>query len=228
MKNILIFIVVLLIGCTQSWRYSALEDIAKQEITLSAQECQTCHQQEYATWARTYHANSKRMQQIPVVQLRECAACHDNLTAHTESPAEYRPADIADFSKTDQNAVCGKCHYNYDMLGRKAINPHNRHGLLMSVGFEDKKRQITCLNCHSGHSEKSDMLRRIRAHICFTCHKEAIMTMGVFQPLNYLGMGKVCLGCHPTHGGSRVNQATRMTVGVGATCFVCHPTLEFD
>ena len=63
------------------------------------------------------------------------------------------------------------------------------------------------------------MLASIKAHICFTCHKEAIVTMGVFQPFNYLFLGKACQACHAIHGGSSGAQAARMGAGF---CVVCH------
>jgi predicted CXXCH cytochrome family protein len=68
------------------------------------------------------------------------------------------------------------------------------------------------------------MLKTSRAHTCFGCHKEAVITMGVFQPVNYLTLGKTCVSCHPAHGGSRPHQIARMTVGMAVTCIVCHPT----
>jgi len=40
------------------------------------------------------------------------------------------------------------------------------------------------------------MLVSITAPVGFTCHKEAIVTMGVFQPFNYLFFGKTCQAYH--------------------------------
>jgi predicted CXXCH cytochrome family protein len=63
------------------------------------------------------------------------------------------------------------------------------------------------------------MLKRIRAHVCFDCHKTAIATMGIFQPVNYVTFGKACQACHTVHGGRTASKVARMTVGV---CIVCH------
>jgi predicted CXXCH cytochrome family protein len=93
--------------------------------------------------------------------------------------------------------------------------------MFMSVGFEGHKRQLACLDCHSGHSGKAKMSAHLRAHTCYQCHKEAIVTMGVFLPINYLTFGKACQACHPLHGGSPASKSARMGVGV---CVVCHFT----
>ncbi len=63
------------------------------------------------------------------------------------------------------------------------------------------------------------MLAGARAHVCFRCHKTAIVTMGVFQPVNYLTFGKACQACHTVHGGSGLAKVARMSTGV---CVVCH------
>lgn len=155
---------------------------------------------------------------IPVTELHECGACHAGLTAHLADPAKT-PQKIAALTKTEQNMICGKCHYNQTLFGSKAINPHDKHALYASVGFEGQTQQLSCLDCHSGHQGKSAMLVKIKAHICYKCHTGAIVTMAVFQPFGYLTFGKACQGCHAVHGGSSSAQWGRMGVGV---CVVCH------
>ena len=217
-------IALILIGCSRTWNYTELEEFSVDTNSPPALDCRECHQREYDSWKATKHANSSHMQAIPLDQLQGCGACHGNLTSHKNEPATNVPPDLPELGKAEQNVVCGKCHYNKELLGKKAINPHDKHGLFMSVGFEGKKRQISCLDCHSGHKGKGDMLHGIRAHTCFKCHKEAIVTMGVFQLPNYLSAGKVCLGCHPPHGGTFVGKSARMITGALLTCVICHPT----
>jgi len=159
------------------------------------------------------------MARIPLEELRECGACHENAAAHVQAPGPATTPTITALTRTEQNTICGKCHYNQALFGSRAINPHDKHGLFMSVGLEGRQRQISCLDCHSGHHGGSAMLVSIKAHICFTCHREAIVTMGVFQPFNYLFAGKACQGCHTVHGGSAGEQWGRMGVGF---CIVCH------
>ncbi len=159
------------------------------------------------------------MEIVPVPELRGCGACHTGLDAHAVNPTA-KPVPVPDKTdKTGKNMVCGKCHFNHEMLGGMSINPEGKHGLFMSVGFEGKKQQISCLDCHSGHQGGADMLQSIKAHVCFKCHKGAVVTMGIFQPFNYLTFGKACQACHSVHGGSSEAQATRMGIGV---CIVCH------
>jgi len=214
-----LLIVVLLAGCARTWTFTPIDAYRPAENVPPAAACQACHQGEYDSWKRTRHASEVYMQAVPVPALRECGACHEGIAAHAADLAVKPGTSPAKASKTEQNRTCGKCHFNQDILGRSAINPDDKHALFMSVGFEGKKQQLSCLDCHSGHKGGSDMLVSIKAHICFSCHKAAIVTMGIFQPFNYLTFGKMCQGCHAIHGGSSGAQAARMGVGV---CVVCH------
>ena len=216
---ILLLIVLAAAGCARTWQFTPIDSYRPAEIAPQASVCQSCHQSEYDSWKKTRHASETHMELIPAKELRECGACHDNIAAHAADPAIKPGKSPAELSKTEQNTICGKCHYNQDLFGSGAINPQDKHALFMSVGLEGKKQQIACLDCHSGHKGGSEMLVSIKAHICFTCHKAAIVTMGVFQPFNYLTFGKACQACHAVHGGSSGAQAARMGTGV---CVICH------
>jgi predicted CXXCH cytochrome family protein len=217
---ILILIIVLtLAGCARTWHFTPLESYRPSEAVPVASACQTCHKSQYDSWKMTRHADETRMAIIPIKELQECGACHDNIAAHAANPANKPGTTPSKLNKTEQNTLCGKCHYNQDLFGSRAINPQDKHALFMSVGLEGKEQQIACLDCHSGHKGGSEMLVSIKAHVCFTCHKSAIVTMGIFQPFNYLFFGKACQACHAVHGGSSTAQATRMGVGF---CIICH------
>jgi predicted CXXCH cytochrome family protein len=95
---------------------------------------------------------------------------------------------------------CIKCHekkYAYWVksaharLGRNVINPQLDHGLFSSAGFEDKTHQLSCLDCHDVHSDHDHLLESSQSNLCFKCHESAIVTMGMFQPVNYLAGGKL-------------------------------------
>ncbi len=188
----------------------------------NAATCRNCHKNQYDNWTQSKHADFEIMKKIPDPASHYCGACHDNLSEHRDDPARISPSSFKTMDKTTQNSVCGKCHYSKDILGGGVINPEHSHGPIMSVGFEGKKKQLVCLDCHQVHGGRTNMLQGIRAHTCFKCHKEAIVTMGVFQPINYLSAGKACLTCHASHGTSTAGHATRMTVGMVVTCGICH------
>lgn len=219
-KLTFLFIAALaLFGCARVWQFTPIESFKPAKAVPQATACTPCHQSEYDSWKKTRHASETHMSVIPIQDLRECGACHEGLAAHTID-ASVKPGTAPDkLSKTEQNTLCGKCHFSQKLLNNRAINPEDKHALFMSVGFEGKKKQTACLDCHSGHKGGADMLVSIKAHICFKCHKAAIATMGVFQPFNYLTFGKACQACHAVHGGSSSAQAARMGVGV---CVVCH------
>lgn len=208
----------LIAGCARTWMFQPIESYKPAGAAPPAASCEPCHKAQFDAWKATRHGDPQYMTKIPVQELRECGACHDNLAAHA-ADAGQRPAAITKMTRTDRNMLCGKCHYNQQIFGSDAINPHDRHALIADVALEGQKKQIACLDCHSGHKGGSEMLVRIKAHICFECHTSAIITMGVFQPLNYLTFGKMCQACHTVHGGSSGERWGRMGVGF---CVVCH------
>jgi hypothetical protein len=204
------------------WNYVKMADIPVETAVPKAARCLDCHKDEYDTWKKTEHSEAKEMEKIPVAQLRECGACHDNLTAHLADPDKKSPQKLSALGKSDQNAVCGKCHFNKDVFGSDSINPNLKHGLFTNTGFEGRKKQLSCLDCHKGHGKHNNMLQSIQAHTCFKCHKSAIVTMGAFQPINYVGAGKVCTGCHAPHGTTAAGHVGRMAAGVVVVCGPCH------
>lgn len=230
MKNLFIlyfglFAVITVCGCASNSLFSFKRPLMPPPASI--QSCTDCHSDEYATWSRTAHASAKEMKKVPTGTDRLCGACHDVPSAHPDAPDENKPASIATKTKTEQNAVCGKCHFDSSIVGWKDIDPKGRHGLFMSVGLDEKyKTQLSCLDCHEGHGKHADMLVTSRAHLCFTCHKEAIVTMGIVQPINYLTFGKACFGCHSPHGGSTAKQWTYTAAGTYLTvisaCNACH------
>lgn len=216
---VLLVVAFVLLGCARTWEYTRLESLQISENVPLAIRCRNCHEEAYQAWQKNRHGDAEKMAIVPVHGLRECEACHENTAEHLKDPEHYAPKDLTSLSKTEQNTLCGKCHYNQELFGKWAINPHDRHSLLMNAGFEGREKQLSCLDCHSGHSGKSEMLVKSKSHICFKCHKVAMVTMGVFQPFNYLSFGKACQACHAVHGGSGAAQWTRMSVGF---CVVCH------
>ncbi len=219
---LLLFLTLVLLvisaGCARTWMYQPIESYKPSEASPPSAVCQPCHQGQFDSWKKTRHADGQRMAKVPVTELHECGACHANLTAHAADPGS-KPQSIAKMTKSEQNTLCGKCHYNQQIFGSKAINPHDKHALFANVALEGQPKQIACLDCHSGHKGKSDMLVRIKAHICFECHTTAMVTMGIFQPFNYLTFGYTCQACHTVHGGSDGGRWGRMSVGF---CVVCH------
>lgn len=206
-------------GCARTWKYTKMEDLRVDGPAAVSTDCKDCHEGEYASWKHTRHGDATRMSRVSVESLRECGACHESLPAHSADPQASAPPSLGQLGKSEQNAVCGKCHFNQELFGRRAINPGDRHALFTSVGFEGWKKQLSCLECHSGHQGKSEMLINIKAQVCFRCHKGAIATMGIFQPINYATAGKACQACHSVHGGSAAARWTRMGTGF---CVVCH------
>ena len=212
------------LGCASNWNYDQPGKRVSDQDAPDAQICKQCHEHEYESWEKTAHADASRMKKLPGGSSFECGICHDNLVPHSDNPYDTKPSISSGLDKNEQNTTCGTCHFSKNMMGKEAFNPYYRHGLFMSVGFIGKKDTISCLDCHGGHSGKSQMLQRSKAHICFSCHKEAVVTMAFFQPFNYLSAGHACIGCHPQHGSPAGEHSTRVATGAAISCYVCHPT----
>lgn len=211
--------VIIVVGCARTWMYQPIETFRPADAVPPASTCQPCHQDQFDAWKKNRHSDEKYMAKVPVPDLHECGACHDSLAAHAADPGSSRPHHITSLTKTEKNALCGKCHYNQQLFGNAAINPHDKHALFTDVALEGQPKQIACLDCHSGHKGGSEMLVRIKAHICYECHTSAMFTMAIFQPFNYLFVGKACQACHTVHGGSAGERWGRISVGF---CIVCH------
>jgi len=222
MKRAYVIIVMLLLsllGCSRTWKYPDIKALSTDVPSLDVETCQACHETEYLSWKNTKHSGTKMTERVEFTNLRECGACHSVQSIHVEDPQKLTASNPVNFNKTGQNEECGKCHFNQELFGRRAINPHDRHGILTSAGFEGHHKQLSCLDCHSGHKGKRAMLSHAKVHVCYDCHKEAIVTMGIFQPLNYVSGGLMCRACHTVHGGSIAGKVTLMGTGV---CVICH------
>jgi predicted CXXCH cytochrome family protein len=222
-----VLVLLVLAGCSRTREAARIDTVPTGPGSAQAMVCGVCHAAEYASWEKSAHANEALLEKAGAGDLYGCAGCHSGLPDHLMNTAA-RPAHIDSLSTGEKNLICGNCHFNREILGKRAFDPEDRHGVFMSVGFDAQHRRIDCLDCHRVHGGRTDMLRSIRAHTCFHCHEEAIITMGVFQPVNYLFAGKACFGCHTVHGGSEAGKLARMTVGVGATCVFCHPDLNLE
>ncbi len=208
-------------GCARRWEAPRLRTFQPAASVPPATLCGECHTDAFRSWRSSRHGDPGRMARIPVASLRECEACHTPSGEHLQDPEGASPPRIDTLSRSEQNTLCGKCHYSQEIFGRKAINPHDRHGLLTDAGLEGRSRQLTCLDCHDPHGGRAALLTTARALVCYRCHRTAIVTMGIFQPLNYLTLGKACQACHTVHGGSALSRWLRMGTGV---CVVCHVT----
>lgn len=219
---------VIVAGCSRTWEVPRLRNAQAEQHIAAPEVCSQCHDDKYDTWKKTAHADMARMDRNGMKPFHGCNACHSSIEGHPADPFSHMPVNMQSLTTSEVNELCGKCHFDQQAMGDNAFNPYDRHALFMSVGFDSQKERISCLDCHTGHSGRSHMLKSIQAHVCFSCHKEAIVTMGVFQPFNYAAGGRLCFGCHTIHGGTTAGKTARFTVGVTALCVACHPTLNLE
>jgi hypothetical protein len=122
-----------------------------------------------------------------------CEACHGPAAEHVRNPAKVRPVNPGRLSAARLNELCGNCHRmpagpdeTPDMR-----NPWNaRHQPLLlaaSACFQQSKRRLTCLTCHSPHAPLEHNPASYNA-ACAKCHAAPRHTRPV--------AGRACAGCH--------------------------------
>ena len=83
-------------------------------------------------------------------------------------------------------------------------------------------RDVTCDSCHEVHNNGLDKVRErtTQTEVCFTCHKEKRVQIGL-PSRHPIREGKVtCSDCHNPHGSAGAKNLVRDTVN--ETCFKCH------
>jgi hypothetical protein len=104
-----------------------------------------------------------------------CEACHGPSAAHVRAPAKFRPENPGKLSADKLNDFCGECHRmplgsNETLDFRDAWNVrHQPPTLAASACFRQSQGKLSCLSCHSPHSEVERNLASYDA-TCKGCH----------------------------------------------------------
>jgi DmsE family decaheme c-type cytochrome len=180
---------------------------------VGADTCKGCHEDQFATFARTrmgklfLHAPRNQQEQLG------CENCHGPGKGHVE--AGGGKGNIIAFSKKDptpvehRNAVCLSCH--------------EKTARLFWQGSPHESRDVACTNCHKvmeDVSPKSQLAKATEIETCGQCHLErrAQQMRSSHMPLRE---GKMtCTSCHNPHGG--VTQHNLKANSVNETCYTCH------
>ena len=136
-----------------------------------------------------------------------CEGCHGPGGNHMGEPAGILlPSKMSIDDLTD---TCTKCH--------TTLRTFDAGGWRMSEHFY---ANISCLECHSGHSEnKYFLVQADKLEICYSCHSEkfAEFNMRSHHPVEEGQLG--CESCHNVHSGKFESQLNNEG---DALCFTCH------
>lgn len=174
-----------LTGCAPS---PATPDSARSEEEVASvsenwspdADCAACHDKENASIQNTactaaFHGASQDF---------TCATCHNDEDAlfqiHVSSDGKKPPKKL---KKTEVSAdTCLTCHGTEELAASTTdfngltdregttVNPHNL------PDNEDHASEISCISCHSGHSEKPSSEQA--ADLCTGCHHENVYQCG--------------------------------------------------
>ncbi len=139
-----------------------------------------------------------------------CESCHGAGSIHAEDPdvVANRPT-MKGKSAAEKSATCQGCH--------------DGRAQFFWSGSTHETRNVSCTDCHSVHSPKSEKAQLVESTMleqCFSCHKNvrADLWKNSHHPIRE---GKIsCSDCHNPHG----TQTAKMVLGesVNELCYTCH------
>ncbi len=176
---------------------------------VGEKECASCHEAEARGYQEGPHARA--WDPRTPAAARACESCHGPGAAHVEDPGAA--GRITNFLKIAPREVSEQC-----------MTCHNREEHAQWLGSMHDSRNITCVNCHSTHSPKSEsgLLKTATVvQTCAQCHRDkaAKLLRSNHMPVRE---GKLdCATCHNQHGSTN---ARMLRVGntVNETCVSCH------
>jgi DmsE family decaheme c-type cytochrome len=171
-----------------------------------AETCAACHSEVAEALAQTPHGKRG----FEARSTLGCESCHGPAAAHAEDPDDesLRPR-LDRLTPAEQAATCQSCHSG----GNRIFWEGSRH----------PARGVSCTDCHSVHSPRSEKAQLRSATVmeqCFACHKDtrAETWKNSHHPIRE---GKItCADCHNPHGA----QSPKMVkaVSVNDQCYSCH------
>ncbi len=171
-----------------------------------ADQCATCHEDKATGLTSTTHGQKG----FTMRSEKGCETCHGPGTAHIEKEGDKslirRPDKL---SPAESTAVCLQCHEN--------------GGRMYWKGGVHQSRNLSCTDCHSIHSAKSES-RLLKTEsvtdTCARCHG-SIKAMLMRTSHHPIREGLIsCVDCHNPHG----TQTPKMISAdsVNEKCYQCH------
>jgi len=172
---------------------------------IGAETCQECHEDTYASYARSIH--SRKVIKGPASQ-NACETCHGAGAEHVEKGGGR---DVAIFTFDDdvdpaaKAAKCLSCHRQNTDMDSWEIGVHARN-------------EISCDSCHDMHADTSQ--RASEPEVCFGCHQSVRVEVNK-RSHHPIIEGKVsCSSCHQPHGS--ITESGLKTAGSQELCYECH------
>jgi len=173
---------------------------------IGAETCQECHEEQYASYAKSIH--SKKTIKGPQSQ-DACETCHGGGAMHVEKGGG-RDVDIFAFDKDvdpeARSAKCLTCHYRTPGMDMWDMGVHRRN-------------DISCDACHDLHVSSGNQ-KPNEPEVCFGCHQDVKIAVNKRSHHPVLE-GKVrCSSCHAPHG--TLNKGSVKSEDAQMLCYNCH------
>jgi predicted CXXCH cytochrome family protein len=218
----------------------------KPEDFVGTETCQTCHETQFNTFAKTTHAKLTHDASWKG-KVVGCESCHGAGKAHVEMMAEVigngtdpklvtdkKIVYLASLPSKQVSETCLQCH-----AGREEHNNYRRG--------EHWRNDVGCTDCHFAHAPDtappraashtlisenarpkpdSSTLRMLKANepqLCMRCHTEQKAQFSMpFRHKVLEGLIK-CSDCHNAHGGFELKQTRLANFSASdASCAKCH------
>lgn len=176
---------------------------ASAQASWSPSDCAACHDQVTGPmYQKTAHAK----------QDQSCAKCHNNVAEHLKAMEAGTKGPVPSLKHLPAAELSAKC-----------LTCHEKNNQSSFDGSMHARRNVSCTNCHSIHSPKSEtaQLKTARdVETCFSCHKsERAKSMRTsHHPVREGKMG--CVSCHNPHEGNKPKMLKADSPN--DLCFSCH------
>jgi DmsE family decaheme c-type cytochrome len=176
---------------------------------VGAAKCMSCHEVQAKGYRESPHARQWDVR-APAAE-RGCETCHGAGQKHVEDVgAKGTLRNFKKIAPRDVSATCMTCH--------------NKQEHASWQGSMHDARNVTCVNCHSVHTPKSEKahLRTVTVvETCAQCHREKVAKL---QRSGHMPVreGKMdCSSCHNQHGSTNARML-RTGNTVNELCASCH------
>lgn len=176
---------------------------------LGAGKCMSCHEVQAKGYKESPHARGWD-ERAPAAD-RGCETCHGPGASHVEDVgATGRMRNFKKIAPRDVSETCMTCH--------------NRQEHAQWQGSMHDARNVTCVNCHSVHTPKSEdgqLKGESVVATCAQCHREKVAKL---QRSGHMPVreGKMdCSSCHNQHGSTNV-RLLRAGNNITEFCASCH------
>lgn len=186
---------------------------AQGEEYAGQKTCAGCHEDIANAFSATIHSKAGYWAQ----GFQDCESCHGPGAEHASSADPSKIKNPASLEPKEVEDICLGCHNSARHLNYWKGSIHQR-------------RDLSCVDCHSVHSSKSqaDLLKAgTQMDLCITCHTDIRMTL--FQrsrhPMrdstrsDFTG-NMTCTDCHNPHGA--VGDSLVDALSVNDKCYECH------